>query len=563
MDTMNPQVDRRRHSPTSETSTAWTNSTLTAWERVVARFLPSIGDAIFVCVLLGALLGLQGKALGPDGDIGWGLRIGETVLRHGVPRSEFMLSATYGRPVVYWEWLSQACYALVNQMWGLNGVVALAALLVAGASLVLYVALRRRGVALVLALPLTVLGIGLTSITWTARAQLFSLLLTLLWSELIWRYWRGGDTRILWALPPVMALWANLHGGFLAGLILLATAVAVAWLFPAGRACADPRRLSLALLASVLSTLLNPWGLGLWGHILAYAANPLIPRYTQEYQSPDFHSTAGLLFLALVFVVGGVWLWLALLKARAVTGAALPPDATALPGGSRAPSSSIEPLAVAHVALWTALAFTSVRFVPLWSLIALPILGEALSECAHLSRGVPAPLRSLSHRVGRLDMIDAQVGRGVWSSLAVVFVIVTLIGGGVVSGTSAHVLDVHFDPRVFPVPAVARLRAIGAPPGQGFTTFAWGGYLDEALPEYHVFIDSRSDDYDQRLLADYADIVGLAPDWRTLLARYHVRWALLPSGDALTQALQLAPDWRCNQADAGNVATLCLLVTSP
>ena len=554
---------------------------LSARERIAARLLPSIGDVIFACVLFGALLGLQGKILGPDGDLGWGLRIGERVLSQGIPRSEFMLSTTLGHPVVYWEWLSQTLYALADHAWGLNGVAALAALLVAATSLLLYVSLRRRGVSLALSLPLTVLGIGLTSITWTARAQLFSLLLTLLWSELLLRYWRTGNRRSLLALPPLMALWANLHGGFLAGLILLGTALGVAWLFPRQRERARPGELGVALVASALATLVNPWGIGLWTHIAAYAANPLIARYTQEYQSPDFHSAVGLLFLALVFILAGAWLRLTLARAhgngdtqRVVSdteacesGPDIRRDDAPLarPSGDEKRAGGVgstDLLAIATVTVWTVLAFTSVRFVPIWALFALPVLGETLS--ANIRSSAPSRgLAAVARRFARLDAIDTQVSRGAWSALAIAVVLLTLIGGGALPGTSTGILNVQFSAGTFPVAAVARLRAMGVPPGQGFTTFAWGGYLDESLPEYHVFIDSRSDDYSQRLLSDYADIVGLAPDWRTLLDRYHIRWALLPTGDPLTQALQLAPDWRCAREDAGNVAMLCQRVTHP
>ncbi|HEV2405673.1 MAG TPA: hypothetical protein VGR88_09480, partial [Ktedonobacterales bacterium] len=378
---------RKRRTIPLVTGSPRASDALSPAERWIARFLPSIADAIFACVLFGVLFGLQSKALGPDGDIGWGLRIGASVLDHGIPRVEFMLGPTYGHPVVYWEWLAQTLYALADRAWGLNGVVALAALLVAATSVGLYATLRRRGVALFLALALTVAGIGLTSITWTTRAQLFSLPLTLLWSELLWRYWRSGDRRILWTLPAIMALWANLHGGFLAGFILLATTVAVAWLFPANRAAANPRHLTLALAGCALATLANPWGPGLWGHILTYAGNPLIARYTQEYQSPDFHTLSGLLFLALVFAVVGAWLAAAWLRSRAGAdaergGAPANETAPGRPVVAKSAFADSTRLAYAHVAVWTALAFTSVRFVPLWALIALPILGETVMVTA-------------------------------------------------------------------------------------------------------------------------------------------------------------------------------------
>jgi hypothetical protein len=494
---------------------------------------------------------LQGKALGDDGDAAWSLRIGEQILAHGLPRTEFLLSTAYGQPTVHWEWLAQVAYALAARLGGLNGVVALAGALVAATGAGVFAITRRRGVPLVPALALALAAIALTSITWTARAQLFSLPLTLWWSDWIWRYRRDGDPRRLFAFPLVMALWANLHGGFIAGLILLASATAALWLFPRTRGRASPRHLAVTLAATLAATLATPWGLGLWSHILTYARNPLISRYTQEYQSPDFHGAAGLLFLALAGGVIATWLWCA---RRGV-----PPDA----------------LAVVQVGIWTALALVSVRFVPLWALITTPFLAEALtsawrarSQTAQRAAStggsstfvMPVVLGALERAARlsrRLETTEARTGRGIWVALALAAALPLLVNGGTLPGASTPLADARFDTHAFPIQAAAHLHAEGLPAGVGFTTYTWGGYLDYALPEYRPFIDSRSDVYSQQLLSDYADIVALRPNWQQLLARYGVRWALVPRDDTLTQALQLAPGWRCAPADDVGVATLC------
>ncbi len=536
----------------SETSARVRGGLYRRAEWVIAWALPSIGDVIFVAVLLGATFALQGLALGMDGDAGWNLRIGLQILRHGLPRNEFLLSTTYGQPVVYWEWLSQVCYALAYQLGGLNGVVALAGLLVAVTSLGLYAALRVRRVPLLLALALAVAGIGLTSITWTARAQLFSLALTMWTSEEIWRYWRDGRAARLWRFPPVFALWANLHGGFLGGLLLLATALVVTWLFPAARGRAEPRRLAWSVAASVAATLVNPWGVGLWGHILGYLRNPLIARYTQEYQSPDFHSLAGLLFLGLTITLVACWMF----NAR------------------RAGGAGLHPLAAANALLWTALGCVSVRFVPLWALVVLPLLGQALTSALRDgvvastepgNAGVMGALVSRGRAVvlwaggfsRRLAATDARVGRGVWGGLAIVAVLVVVLHQGALPGSNASVLSAQFDAKAFPVAAARRLEAGGLPEGTGFTTYEWGGYLDFALPAFDPFIDSRSDAYPQQLLADYARIEGVEPGWRVLLDRYGVRWALLPAGGPLAELLALSPGWTCAAEDSVGVAVLC------
>jgi hypothetical protein len=158
---------------------------------------------------------------------------------------------------------------------------------------------------------------------------------------------------------------------------------------------------------------------------------------------------------------------------------------------------------------------------------------------------------------------DRQASRGIWSALALVWMLATVARGGAMPGMTARALDARFDPTVFPVEAAQRLHEGGVPPGRGFTTFAWGGYLDYALPEYHAFIDSRSDVYSPQLLQDYAAITALAPGWQGRLDRYAVRWALLPVGEPLAQLLALSSEWRCAAADTSAVAVLCLRGAAP
>jgi hypothetical protein len=519
-------------------------------ERALAWALPSPADLIFALCLFGVVFVLQGRTLGQDGDIGWHIRLGLRTLSGDFPRTDIFSSTAYGRPLVGMEWLAEVCYAAVWRAAGLNGVVALAGALIAATAAGLLVALRARGTPLLLALPLALLAIALTSIHWVARPHLFSLLLTLWWSEWLWRYWRDGQRRRLWYFPPVMLLWVNLHGGFLVGILLLGTAVAVAWLFPHRRGRAEPRALTGAFAVSLLATALTPWGPSWVGYFAAYFADPLVSAYTQELQSPDFHTLAGRIFLALLLLLAAAWIFGGRSRRRV--------DAPALPP---------EPLAWATAGLWTLLAFSAIRVVPLWALIVTPILAEALTAWLHELAAPGAgnvlewamrAARAVLARSLRLEETERRIGRGLWATLALVMVILAVARGGAVPGVGQRALDARFAPRDFPVAAVARLRQTGLPPGRGFNTVEWGGYLIYALPRYHVFIDSRSDFYGRAVLSDYLTIVDVAPGWESTLARYQVRWALLPSATPLAQVLATTPGWSCAPEGADGVATLCV-----
>jgi hypothetical protein len=525
------------------------------------HFLPALADIIFICTSLGVLLTLQGSLLGEDGDAAWNLRIGSYILAHGLPRTEFMHSTTLGKPTIYFEWLAQVVYGLALRLGGLNGVVALVALFVGLELALLITALRRRGVPLPLAFILTVAGAWLTTNTWTARAQQFSVLLTLAWSELLWQYWRTGDRRLLWIFPVSAALWANLHGGFVGGLLMLGVAVIVAWVFPGQSGRANPRALSLTFIAAAAATLLNPWGVGLWVHIAEYLRNPVIMANTIEYLSPNFHTSYGQAFLVLLVALVASWIVMAAASQRPTQGEQ---GETTVDG-----TGAFSPLALALGALWTLLALDSVRFVALWALVMIPILGAAITAClrardwerlARHNSLVSASIHvftALNRRLDAMAAVDRRAVHGLWGMLGVVATLVLVLNGGALPGSRAAILDAQFDAHTFPVAAAKRLSQDGLPSGNGFTTYTWGSYLDYALPAYHPLVDSRTDVESARLLQQYLDIVGIAPDWSTLLDQYHIVWALLPVNAPLVQVLALRPGWTCQAADNVRVAVLC------
>jgi hypothetical protein len=512
--------------------------------------MPSIGDALFICVFAFGLFGLQGQILGVDGDAGWNIALGSMTLRDGLPRYEPFLSTMLGQPSVQWEWLTQVVYALGYRLGGLNGVVAIAALLMALAIRGLYGALRRRGLSALSAAALALLGGAIVMLSWTARAQLFSLVFTLWWSEWLWRYWQDGARWRLWLFPVVTAIWVNFHAGFLGGFALLGAALALALVLPPGQRRAQPGEMALALVGCVVATLCTPWGFGYWGHLIAFTRNPLIPQLTTEYQSPDFHLGLEQLFLGLVFALVAAWL----LATR------------------RAGGRGVTALGLTLGALWTALAFIYVRFVPLWPLVCLPLLAQALVALrgvewrsasawegwrARLATGLRGGVGKLAAMTRRVDAIDKLLRGALWSVLAVALGLALVANGGALPGQTRPLVDAQWDAARLPVAAAAILRREGLPEGRGFNPYEWGGYLDLALPEYHVFIDSRSDVYGSQFLADYLTVVDVQPGWSNLLSHYHIAWALLQAKAPLRQALALS-GWHCQPIGSDGVAALCV-----
>src|SRR5204863_3668270 len=127
------------------------------------------------------------------------------------------------------------------------------------------------------------------------RAAGFTVLAFALLVLLILAAWRGGErhrfSRVPWpflAIPLLFALWANLHGGFVAGLLLIGLALlgatldrlrGLSWPVGARRVLAVGIAGALGLL---LVTFATPLGEGIWSYLASFQ-NPAISLGSKEW----------------------------------------------------------------------------------------------------------------------------------------------------------------------------------------------------------------------------------------------------------------------------------------
>src|SRR4051812_49569990 len=151
------------------------------------------------------------------GDLFWLLAAGRHVDVHGVTATDPFLTIAHGGHWYNQQWLSEWLIFRLQQLGGLQLVSLAYALLVAGALVPLAWACRRRKLARTLVA--WVLFSGAAVCVLQPRAAGFSLLAFALVLAIV----QGSQRRrwLLLALPPLFALWANLHGAFAAGVLLL------------------------------------------------------------------------------------------------------------------------------------------------------------------------------------------------------------------------------------------------------------------------------------------------------------------------------------------------------
>lgn len=449
-----------------------------------------------------------GRAADPD--LWQHVRDGRGILAHGtVPGPDAFSYTAAGRPVIDHEWLAQAALAVAFDRLGAAGLLilklALGAVILAG---MLDAARTMRedvlgeapaeplAAALVLVLAMAVISPGMMF-----RPQLFTFALLALQSAFLARADRrlhapphGPGPRIGAALlvqPLLIAAWANLHGGFLAGVAAAGLFALVAASRAVRRGLDDRLRTTppeAALLLAVgiavaAAPLANPYGaglldflrgtLGMHGPMGEWAPTPML--------SPNFARFDALLALAAAATLALWW-----------SRAALPRVRVALDW--RAPLLGLAAFeAVRHQ-----------RHTVLFAILAAPVAVV----------GVEAMRREVLRR-----RPDARPRPAVAAAIAVGVVAVAAVQGfGVVRGFAERGIDVAFPRAEFPVDAMAFLRHHRIA-GNVAVPFEWGSYAIWKLPAgSRVFIDGRYETvYPESVIREAFAFQDGADDWQRLL----------------------------------------------
>jgi hypothetical protein len=487
-----------------------------------SRFLPAPADIIFLLVAFASAVILGSQALNTDGDLGRHLRVGREILAHGLFHTDRFSWTMQGHPFVPYEWGSEVFYTLAHRAAGLPGVLVLMGVTIAATYFFLTLLLQHLEVDPLLAFGTAASAALLSSMHWIARPHVFSLTAVVGVMALLEAPGTGSrtarpqtrDSRALVLLGfGLFAIWANLHGGFLFGVILICFYVLgdlIALLLERDKFvhAAPLRRHSMLLLAALLGCSVNPSGPMILPHVAGYLGKTWLVDITAEYKTPDFHQWYGrefLLFLSLA--IAGI----ALVRRR---------------------------MSWAHLMAFlgtTGFALHSVRNVPLWGLTGFTLVALHVNNSwRQLPWRVLARLRAAFDRGARLAR------PGLWTSLIIVVLVLTALNAGRVAGVP--VLADKFDPGFFPVRVVERARAEHVS-GRLFNEFAWGGYILNAWPEQLVFIDGQTDFYGVPLSQLYMSIRQGEPGWQRRLDSLHVSVVLVPSSAPLAWQLASAAGW--------------------
>ncbi len=410
----------------------------------------------------------------------WGhVRFGlDTLATRSLPSVD-PYSFTQDRPWINHEWLSEVGMAAAYRSAGPAGLALLKALLAVSAFAIVWMSLR--GVRM---------GIRLGAMAWLVlgAVHMFSTIRPQLWSFLFMAVLcrvlsRGSGRQAFW-LAPMFALWANLHGGWIVGLGVLAVWELVDR--PPGGEWRHRPPMLLAVCAA--ATLCTPYGWRLWQFLWQTVG---FERSIKEWL-PLWQSASVVEWVAWLGTSAAV-LWIG-----------------RRPGPNR----------LARLLVLAFLAYAALRVMRMGSLYvvsALILLSPALRALA------PArPARGMMRR-------------STWEPLALAMPLLVAFVAAVRLGATSLACVPSTGPWATDREAVTRLSA--APPGRLVTYFDWGEYAIWQLgPRIRVSMDGRRETvYSQSLLAQHDEVVRGSSAGLDALAAWAPDYVWLPQSSASTK----------------------------
>ncbi len=452
-----------------------------------------------------------------DSDTWWHLRSGEYMVQNRVIPTVDPFSFTQaGRPWIDHSWLGQLFWVGFYAPGGWPAVTLALALLVTLAFWIIWQQIEAN--VFVGAAAMT-LGAIVSSVVWAARPQMLSFLLTAVVVWLLHRFKRHNRSLLPW-LPLVMLLWANIHGGFAIGFILMFITLAGETLNNLTRHQEDAvagwprlRHLLLAMLLSLAVVVVNPYTWRMWFYPFQTVGIAALRDFIQEWQSPNFHLPYVQSFAVMLLLV-------TVALARA---------------GRRADWTDL-----LMVTVWAGWSLFAARNIAIFGLVVTPVLAR-YGDLAWLRQWQDWGYQ-------RVPFSGPPAGRRASSSgyrLNWVLLILVLVAALVkVAVPLLPATTQRAEQEGMPYRAVEFIRA-ERPAGPLFNSYNWGGYLIFKLwPDYPVYIDGRTDLYDDLFIREYLSIISADTGWLEKLNRAGINLVLIENGSTLDKFLQINPDWQ-------------------
>ncbi len=427
-------------------------------------------------------------------DLAYHLRIGQDLLSGaGIPTTDTMTFTTGGAAWQDQQWAAEILLAAVHRVGGWTGLIVLRAGLFGIIFGSVMIGVARAGVqvrdAALVSIGAFIVSIGALAL----RPQLLAMALFAL--TLLAIVERHRHPRLVWLVPLFAVAWGSVHGTF----FLAPAAAGIAWLEDVAARHPGAGRMLAVTVAAAVAPAISPLGPTVYGYVLNISTNPLIAQRIEEWLPTTIRTVPGAVFFGSALAVAVL---------LAVRGSAL-----------RWPT-------LAWLAGLFVIGAYAIRGIAWWPIGAAVAIGPLLAPPEALA-AAQAPEAATAQPPGA-----APARSTVGTARANALVAILLVGLGLVLLPAWRAQDPLVGPmgllREAPGDLTRGLQAIVRPGDRVFDPQQWGSWLEYAVPDARVFVDSRLELFPASVWQEYDAILAGSPGWREILDRYGVRIVAVP-----------------------------------
>jgi len=455
----------------------------------------------FLGVALPTLAALIASLQGVD--LTYHLRAGNEIRdAMAIPAVDSWTFTAAGAPWTDQQWGAQVILAAVFKIGGWTGLVLLRAMLVAIVFGCLFEIGRRRGLGMRRAAWLTLAAFVVSAAALSLRPQLLGM--ALFAGVLLLVADRRAHPRQLMAVPVIVLVWANLHGSFFLGPLVLG----LAWLQDLQERVGQPYRTLLIAVVAAAAACVTPFGPAVWAYAVGLSTNPEVTRRITEWQPTALRDVPGILFFGSALIVA------ALIALR----------------GRSTPWPT-----VAWLGVFMLIGAYAARGIAWWPLGAVAAIAGVLVTGLAADRPEPT-------------------GPPLLRRLNAVIAIVIVVAGVAVLPAWRPVDPALMAPRGVlanaPPGITGALREIARPGDRLLNPQPWGSWFEFALPEIPVAIDSRIELFPVDVWDAYDLVVSGGVGWSEVLDRWAVTIAVVETGNEGLAGRLSDIGWRTVHVDA-------------
>jgi hypothetical protein len=454
-----------------------------------------------------------------DFDIGWHLRYGEYFFQTGHVLKDNILS--YIWPQYHWVQASWGYDVLLYALYhlaGFSGIMVTGAVITFAIFGVIVYPFKRFTFLQLLFMSLIFFSQGILLYSGSLRSQTPSTLFFAITLVFFYKNIETFSIKKIAILPLLFLIWANMHGGFALGLILLFVMWSMygilLWYKKLERVRWQQWRwLGVSLFTSILTPLLNPWGRHIYDETFKHASNTNLTAITewQPLTQAPIETVIGCIILGIVAYIA--------LRRKQIADI---------------------PYLIA-ITIVTYLAFSAVRFLMLLDVMIVFYLANTLPHL-HVPK-FPAVVRATGTTV-----------------LLIFFTYDLLFFHIYFRPPSSHLFSFNWKTYCHVLENCSEEITLymkdHPPTGNGFHPYNYGGYLSWRLPEVKTFIDGRMSAWEENghtpPLMQSLQALNQPIMFRELDNTYHFRWAIVPTSSVLFtyfETLAKSNMWKLERLD--------------